>query len=197
METVYDAPKAELIEPLKSEFGPPFFVTSLRKLCVLFVLTWGMYAVYWSYKQWFSQRRHAGTRVVPIGRAIFYVFFIHGLFELINERLKKQELAYWHYDSAAHWFVGLTVLMVVADLFIYRAASQPLWVLPLTAMVLTGKVVALAAMQRQANLASSDPKGESNDSLSGWNWVFIVLGGVYWTLAILGTIAIALGFQKA
>ncbi|PTQ70039.1 hypothetical protein [Pseudomonas sp. GV071] len=193
MENIYNAPKAELVEKLSSEHGAPFFVVSLRKVCLLFLLTFGWYSFYWSFKHWYTQRRSAGEPVTPLWRSIFYLFFTHSLFGLINKRLAARELPYWRYAAAPHVFVGLAVVIWLINLLAYGdERTMVVALLPVMALLIV-RVLALMAIQRQANLASGDPSGASNSGLSGWTSVFIVVGAGYWALILLGAISILLG----
>ncbi|GLK89372.1 MFS transporter permease [Pseudomonas turukhanskensis] len=193
MENLYDAPKAELIDKPLAPFGPPFFVTSTRKLCVLYLCTFGYYTLYWSFKQWFSQRRSAGYKVLPAARGLFYIFFVHSLSALISKRLMLMERPSWRYDSAPTWLVGLVVLGWVVNGFERYGAWSQVVAMPLIVLVLVAKVLPLIGMQRQANLASGDPAGQSNDAFSGWNWFFVVPGALIWVMATVGFVLLALG----
>ncbi len=193
MENIYDAPKAELIDKPLTPFGPPFFVTSTRKLCVLYLCTFGYYTLYWNFKQWFSQRHSAGYRVIPALRGVFYVFFLHSLSALMSKRLMAMERPSWRYDSAPTWLVGLVVVGWVLN-GLQRYGEWPqLVAMPLIALVMVAKVLPLIGMQRQANLASGDTAGATNDSFSGWNWLFVVPGAVVWVMATAGFVLMALG----
>ncbi|HEP9031115.1 TPA: DUF4234 domain-containing protein, partial [Pseudomonas aeruginosa] len=54
MENVYKTPEAPLVETRGAKRAH-FFVTSLGKMSVLFLLTLGLYGVYWMYKHWKAQ----------------------------------------------------------------------------------------------------------------------------------------------
>lgn len=193
MDSLYKAPRATLIEQPASVHGSPFFVTSIPKLCVLFICTFGFYIWYWGFKHWFSQRRCAGEKVLPIARAFFPVLYMHSLFGLINRRLQLQEQPYWRYSGAATGYVVLAVLAGILNLVFRNNLSPPPLVIALAAALLFGKLIPLVAIQRQANLASMDPKGETNSGFCGWNWAFIVMGGGGWLLVIAGYGMLALG----
>ncbi|EMB9912514.1 DUF4234 domain-containing protein, partial [Pseudomonas aeruginosa] len=49
MENVYKTPEAPLVETRGAKRAH-FFVTSLGKMSVLFLVTLGLYGVYWMYK---------------------------------------------------------------------------------------------------------------------------------------------------
>jgi hypothetical protein len=90
-------------------------------------------------------------------------------------------------------FVGLAVVIWLINLLAYGdERTMVVALLPVMALLIV-RVLALMAIQRQANLASGDPSGASNSGLSGWTSVFIVVGAGYWALILLGAISILLG----
>jgi hypothetical protein len=196
MENIYEAPKADLVDAPHSEHGRPFFVTSLRKLILLYMFTMGLYVVYWGYKQWDSQRLAVGEKIYPVLRAVFLIFFTHSLFSLINKRLELQGQPNWRYGSAPTLFVVFAILASVVNYVTRNSQFGGLVALALTVILLVLQLWPLVTMQRQANLASLDTEGARNSSLSGWNWAFIVFGGVFWLMAIAGFILIELGLAE-
>lgn len=197
MENIYDAPKAELIEQPNSEFGPPFFVTSISKMCVLYMLTASMYLVYWAYKHWDSQRFAMGKKISPVMRSVFMIFFTHSLSKRISQRLQAQGSPHRYSSTAPTLFVVFTLIGTVFSVLGDKAGASPLTVAVLAVVCLILQLLPMVAIQRSANLASEDPTGERNSTLSGWNWLFIVLGVGYWLLMIAGFVLIGLGLDKA
>ncbi|UTN87968.1 DUF4234 domain-containing protein [Pseudomonas aeruginosa] len=74
MENVYKTPEAPLVET-RGAARAHFFVTSLGKMSVLFLVTLGLYGVYWMYKHWKAQQPQMEQRISPVWRAIFGIFF--------------------------------------------------------------------------------------------------------------------------
>ncbi len=107
---IYTAPKSELSnEPLDGS-KCEFFPTSLRKLVILFIATFGMYTFYWFYKHWQLQK-NTGKKVIPILRTIFYIFFTHSLFRSVEyEAASKGISKSWGANRLATGFVILTIL---------------------------------------------------------------------------------------
>ncbi|MBO3275725.1 MFS transporter permease [Pseudomonas schmalbachii] len=185
MENLYKTPEANLVEPVQQEEGA-FFVTSLSKMALLYLATFGLYGVFWFYKQWDLQRAAMlPKRIVPAARGLFYVFFTHSLCARINQSLEQNGHPAWNHRGDAWQVVILTILSnglsEVADrytgLSLYSFASLLFLLSPLYPML---------SIQRQVNLASGDPQGERNSGMSGLNMLFIVLGIVLWLLVLLG-----------
>jgi hypothetical protein len=61
-----------------------FFDVSVVKLVVMSIVTFGLYEIYWFYKQW-QARKESGQDVLPLPRAIFAVLFAHALFKEAEE----------------------------------------------------------------------------------------------------------------
>jgi hypothetical protein len=63
---------------------PKWFLVGEVKLAVMVVATFGLYQLYWFYKQW-HRVRDAGESVAPVPRAIFSVVFCYSLFRRIMD----------------------------------------------------------------------------------------------------------------
>lgn len=182
MDNVYKAPEAALID---SSAGSRLFVTSIRKMAILYIATLGMYILYWGYKQWDSQRSSMPKRIMPVWRSIFIVFYMHSLARRIGESLQAQGQPLWKSSNAATLFVVLVVVGGVLSNVTSRI-EVPVLIDVLVLFLQLASLLPMITIQRQANLASGDAEGTSNDSMSGSNIVFLVLGGLLWVLYLIG-----------
>ncbi|MBC9251548.1 hypothetical protein A9179_14850 [Pseudomonas alcaligenes] len=185
MDNLYKTPEAPLLDGSTPSRGA-FFVTSTRKMAILYIATLGLYTLYWGYKQWDSQRLSMQPKhIMPVWRSIFIVFFMHSLSRRICERLHKQGMVGESGSGAATLFVFLVVVSSVLSSVTSRSDLPA--ILDVLAMVLQlASLLPMLNIQRLANLASDDPDGASNDSLSGSNIGFIIVGGLFWLLYLLG-----------
>lgn len=183
MDNLYQPPKAELLDE-QSTADSAFFVTSENKLYLLYFATFGVYAIYWFYKQWDSQRTAMLPKhIMPAARSIFQIFFTHSLCRLISEHKQRQGLEPWAYSGIAWIYVvlvfvsnGLSRIESVngtVDLFLVLASVM----LP---------ALAMAQIQQQANQASGDENGQSNARISGLNLLFIIPGALLWLVILAG-----------
>lgn len=97
---------------------PLYFPVSLLKLSVLSLFTFGMYELYWFYKnfQLAQERRGGGRYVEPILRTVFVVFTAYGLFKSIartSEELGGRKLR--------------PGLLLIAWLALYVSSRLPSW----------------------------------------------------------------------
>ncbi|MFG0419214.1 MFS transporter permease [Ectopseudomonas khazarica] len=183
MDNLYQPPKAELLDE-QSPSRSAFFVTARDKLYLLYFATFGLYAIYWFYKQWDSQRAAMLPRkIAPAARSIFQIFFTHSLCRLISEHKQRQGLASWDYSGTAWLYVALAV----ANNGLSRVGMQN-GVLDLLLLIGCVAVPALplAQIQQHANQASGDDTGKSNARISGYNLLFIIPGALLWMLVLVG-----------
>jgi hypothetical protein len=164
----------------------PFYVVSRRKLTILFIATFGVYAIYWYYKNWSQYRKHgpssdeARESIWPVPRAIFSIFFIHSLFNKVKALGQDQpQVAAWRDDLGAWWLVILSIAVSVLDRMERKSIGLPYtsWFGYLGFLLL---LFAYLKAQAMINASCGDPLGKSNDKLTGANWVWIVIGGLCW-----------------
>lgn len=170
-----------------------FYVVSRRKLAILFIATFGLYAVYWFYKNWSLYRDHASwspenrPSVWPVPRAIFVVFFIHSLFSKVKEfGHDKPPVAAWSNNLLATIMVVLYIGIEILD----RLSSRSIGV-PYTDYLSFAGMVALLftflSAQSMINASCNDPDGKGNDRLTGANYAWIVVGGLLWVPVLIAT----------
>ncbi|WP_339938137.1 hypothetical protein [Undibacterium luofuense] len=156
-----------------------FYVVSPRKLWVMTMGTMGIYSVYWLYAQWLAHQKRTGEDIWPIPRAIFNVFFVHGLFRRINEWAEERGSALENHLNLAWAWVLLTVVMRFFERF-YSDQVTPL--VDLLANLLTAGLIAaiLFAVQKTINRVSGDTDGASNAQFSFANWFWLFVGALIW-----------------
>ena len=183
-DNIYAPPESDVAVDDRQE--PDFYVVSTTKFVLLALLTLNLYLVYWFYRNWRAVKLRTGEDIWPPMRGVFYIFFTHSLFTDVNERLKDRGANFdWQPMALATAVVVLTVLGNVLDRLASRAIGSP-----------TTDVVAIAVVplltwfmvtaQRAVNVASGDPGGSGNSNLSFANWLWMLLGGLVWLLALTG-----------
>ena len=115
-ESIYTAPKADLTTGTANELEMMFFPTSQKKLIILFLATFGIYTVYWFYKNWKLQQGKMEKKIIPILRSIFYVFFTHSLFRRVEQAAIEKEISKtWSANLLATILIFLTIVSNVLD----------------------------------------------------------------------------------
>ncbi len=184
-DNIYSAPSAKLVkdEPVDC---PAFYIVARRKFWILFVASFGTYALYWHYKHWSNYRAHTKESLWPVARAIFAVFFTHSLFQKIDNKLKETSANHsWSPSTMATLYVVISLADMLSSILteagIGIPGSELLFVIFLS---VTGW--ALYSAQKAANVAGSDTAGDSNSRMTRTNILWLVLLGLVWILVILG-----------
>ncbi|MDF5828479.1 hypothetical protein P4233_13630 [Pseudomonas aeruginosa] len=194
MENVYKTPEAPLVETRGAKRAHPF-VTSLGKMSVLFLLTLGLYGVYWMYKHWKAQQPQMERRISPVWRAIFGIFFsarprpadppgpagrAPGTMEseqgcdlggAADGRGEPDQPPHRRGPRAGALLAALAPAAAHAA---YPDAQHP-----------------APGQPRQRR-----PAGHGQRRLLGYNLLFIVLGALYWLLILIGSAVILFGSSQ-
>ncbi len=188
----YATPKAEiLIPPSLSEAD--FYVVSFKKFLILTVATLGLYSVYWFWKHWTLYRQASGDNIWPVPRAIFSIFFTHSLFGKINER--AENITDKNMSSLTIPATVFVINQIIYNILSRLTQETSITLDTVIIIVFLGlDIWCLWQAQKQANIACNDVEGESNSQFTGVNYLFIVLGVIFWGLFILGTIAESIGY---
>ena len=182
---VYAAPAAEIHVPGDID-DAEFYLVGRRKFLLLYLFTLGVYQIYWFYRHWKHYRRYHHGSLWPIPRAIFAIFFTHALAGHIDRALTRTGARHrWSPMAVATYFVLFAIVSNILDRLSWREVGSPytdwaslLMLLPLAA--------AMLAIQGAANAACGDPAGQRNARLTAANWIWLILGGAFWALALLG-----------
>lgn len=185
-EDIYSSPKAALIDTNTPESENAFFSSSILKLAILYFATFGLYSLYWFYKNWKNYKDRTHENIMPIPRAIFYIFFTHSLFRAIKSESDDRGIdSNWNAAASATVFVLLTIASNVLDR-ISRTAETIGIVDYIGFAILFVLVWPLISAQRVVNRVNDDPEGKLNGSLSIYNFIFILLGLPLWVLVLAG-----------
>jgi hypothetical protein len=71
----------------------PFYSVSTAKLCILSLTTFGLYEMYWFYKNWKRIQEQTGSEIRPFWRAFFSPLFCHPLVVSVNSAAESLHLA--------------------------------------------------------------------------------------------------------
>ncbi len=163
-----------------------FYVVSPTKFLLLSILTISLYNIYWFYRNWRAVKARDNLDVWSPMRGLFYIFFTHSLFRRVDAELESV-------GASRNWNSGviatLVVFMAIASAVLDRLTRVNIGE-PYTDIlsISTVPVVAYLLLQAQKaiNLACGDPEGRSNSSLTAANWIWMILGGAFWVLVLIG-----------
>lgn len=154
---------------------PPFFAVSLLKLTVLSICTFGIYEIYWFYRHWKRIWANGETTISPFWRAFFVVIFCYPCFQRIKQSGIDRGV------GSAPSFGVLAIGYILATLA---------WRLPNPFDLISFcSVFFLIPVQSYVNRlnAAALPAHDPNSRFSIWNWIAIIVGGVWFLLAVIGS----------
>ena len=161
---------------MNEDSQPMFFPVSRLKLFVMSLVTFGLYELFWFYKNWQLFKAKTGDEISPFWRTFFCGIWCYFLFKEIKS-LAKSRRVYANYSPFL-----LTVAWIVLRLC-YRL-PDPYW------LVTCLSVIALFQVQEIVNELNCvvAPNHNPNSRFSVWNIVTIAVGGSLTVLAIVGTL---------
>jgi hypothetical protein len=152
-----------------------YFPVSATKLVVLSLCSFGLYGLYWFYRQWKLEAARTHEDLSPFWRAVFAPLFANSLFNRIKGFGDEGSLPPAGYSPAF-----LAVIFWVLN--VSWRLPDPAWLLGLfTFLPLLPVRAAVAAINR-----TYTPKADANARFSGANVALVVIGGLLLILAIIG-----------
>ena len=172
-----------------------FFPVSEGKLITLYILSFGLYGVYWFYKNWKLQQPKMDKKISPVWRSIFSIFFTHSLFRRIDQQASHLKTEHrFNANMLATFFVVTLIASNVldrifgtphpADNLTDNFMSNSIIITALVLFVVS--VIPLVKAQATVNRINDDMLGYLNHKYSLWNYLLIVLGAIFWILIVLG-----------
>jgi hypothetical protein len=182
----YAPPSHDRLEVAESR-SDWFYVVSIPKFVTLYLLTAGLYGLYWDYTHWARIKRASRGSEWPVPRAIFNIFYQHSLVAEIDQRLRRQGVDFpWKPSDSA----TPIVLVIIASGVLGRMSANGVGglivdILSLSCVPLL--TLLRAKVQRAANAACGDPNGSGNANFTAANIIWCIVGVIFWSLALIGT----------
>jgi hypothetical protein len=168
-------PQAQIVIGSSQPLQPPFFAVSLLKLAVLSTCTFGVYEIYWFWRNWNRIRTHGEVNISPFWRAFFLVIYCYPCLVRIKQAGLSRGIA------PAPPFGVLAICYVLAKIS---------WRLPgAFGLIVFLSVIPLLPVQAYVNRinAAALPGHDPNSRFGVWNWIATVVGGILFMLAIIGS----------
>ena len=198
VKTEADLDQSEIQMEPAGENDTPFFPVAEGELITLYILSFGLYGIYWFQQNWKRQQPMMDKKIYPVWRAIFSIFFTHSLFKRIDQQavhLPQQHK--FNANVLATFFVAAVIVSNVIDRFsINTEVDQSI---TNTTLIITSVVLflfsayPLARVQATVNRINNDMLGYLNHKYSAWNYVLIILGIVSWLMLAMGLLAESMG----
>jgi len=152
-----------------------YFSTSTAKLIVMSICTLGLYEFYWFYKNWVLIKSRTGKGIMPFWRAFFAPLWSYSCFTRINESAQECKIP----DSLSAGLLAIAYFILQA---LWRL-PDPFWLISILSFAPIIPANTLALKLNQALV----PGFRNNENFSGWNWFGIIVGGIVFLLATVGT----------
>lgn len=178
---------------------PALYTVSESKLLNMYILSFGLYGIYWFYKNWQLQQPFMDRKIYPVLRGFFSIFFVHALFERIRELaggLEKKES--FNPGFLASLYVATFVLDILVDginantTLLYGISNNLLTVFSLAMFFISA--YPLLKAQALINRINGDILGFQNDQYSLFDHFLMAFGVLLWLMFALGFLAESLGF---
>jgi len=178
---------------------PLFFPVSEGKLMNMYILSFGLYGVFWFYKNWKLQQKLMSKKIYPMWRAIFSIFFTHSLFKRIDEQASHLERQHkFNASSLATFFVFAIVLSNVLDRLAMNTALldsiSDSTIVILSLVLFLSSTYPLIKVQATVNRINNDMLGYLNYKYSVVNYALMAVGTVLWLLIAFGLLLDSAGF---
>jgi hypothetical protein len=151
------------MRPVQNEAAPPFFAVSLSKLVVMSVFSFGLYQVYWFYKNWLLIEKREGQGFAVMVRAVLSVVFCYRLFVRVRQAGAVAGVGVFPAGALAAGYIITSVFWLLPDEWLIVANAGVLCLLPVQSVA--NRLNALQA-----------PGHDRNTRYTGWNLVVVALG---------------------
>jgi hypothetical protein len=178
-----DDDATRLRELLVARDQPSCFPVSLLKLTVMSIVTFGIYELYWFYKNWNLIKQREKIKIAPFWRAFFAYFFCYQCFSDIRAQAASLDLQ--QSLPAGPLAVGWIITTLLGNLL--GKLPDPYWVVSLVSMFSFVFFLPVQALANRIN-ARIAPDHDPNRGFTGWNRAGVAVGAIMLMLAILGTI---------
>ena len=152
-----------------------YYRVGTSKLAWLSLCTFGIYGLYWSYRQWSAERAVSPTSFSPGFRAVFGVLTAHDLFTRIRSALIAD-------GDDPSFSPGLLALAYFALAMAWRLPE------PYSLIGLLWFVPVVPVQQAiNANARRHDPDVDLNEDWEWWAFLLAAIGAVLLLLALIGS----------
>jgi|SRR3989338_5664899 len=163
-----------------------YFAISPKRLALFSILTLGIYEIYWFYKNWQAVKSAEGQKISPFWRAIFAVFFCHGLFKKVLESAKSHA---YQASYSPGWLATAYILLLVVGNGLSKVESYDVGFNLIWLIIAITTFTPLLSVQKAINFNNEKVKGGPvlKQGFSGGEVTLIVIGVIWFLLVLVGT----------
>ncbi len=137
-----------------------YFPVSSAKFLAMWILTWGVYGIYWYYKNWNYVKNAGSKKIMPVWRSLFYQFWYYPLYLRLCGSMEHAGID----DKSRFPSKNAALIMAITFLVVIISSGiDELYAIPLTAI--SGLI--MLPLVRMVNLINADHKS-AYDHNSRW-----------------------------
>jgi glutaredoxin len=155
---------------------PLYFPVSKLKLILMSLFTFGLYEVYWFYKNWKLIKTRTGQNLSPFWRAFFSIIFCYPLFKHIQASADSQ-------GCKSNINPGWLLIGYIALNVTWRL-PDPFFIISLLTFL---PLLSVQGVINDLNLKTA-PHAERNSRFSITNFAVIIIGGFFVILGAVGSL---------
>lgn len=176
-------------EPYQPAYTAParqdamFFHIPAARLVLMAIASWGLFEMYWIYRNWKYLKERDGLNIRPIWRAVFGIVFIHKLMKAIHD--DRQANAIKNAEFSASLLATVWVILVIVGNVTSRADD--------TGMNLIGLLISfptfLLFLPAQNYINSVNAAISPRPPYAKWSagqYACLAIGIVLWVLIVAG-----------
>ncbi|MDD3940310.1 MAG: zinc-ribbon domain-containing protein [Candidatus Pacebacteria bacterium] len=170
----------------KPSVNVEYLAISPKRLALFSVLTFGIYEIYWFYKNWEAVKKAEGQNISPFWRAIFAVFFCHSLFKKVLESAKAHD---YKESYSPGWLTAAYIALIfIGNTLSREDSSDPILNL-FCLIVVSITFIPLLSVQKAINFNNEKNKEGATlkQGFSGGEVTLIVVGVLWFLLVLFGT----------
>lgn len=171
----YEPPESSVETNVEKNTEAYFFTTSTFKLAVMSICTFGIYELYWFYKNWVLIKERTGQNIMPFWRAFFAPLWAYSCFKHIKSSANENSVP----ESLS---IGLLSIVYFVLQALWKL-PDPYWLVSFFSFTLLIPANSVAININKHLISDFN----NNEAFSGWNWVGVVLGGLLFLLSLIGT----------
>ena len=173
--TIMDDAKAECLSDVQKETRPYFFTASTVKFVLMSICTFGIYELYWFYKNWVLIKESTNNKLMPFWRMLFAHLWAYSCFKEIQSSAKAEATQ----QLSSIGFLAFLYFILV----LFWKLPEPYNLISILSFLplIPANSAAIAVNKKVA------PDHVENSAFSGLNWLGLALGGLLLLLALIGS----------
>jgi hypothetical protein len=156
------------------EVRPQYFSVSTPKFILMAICTFGVYELYWFYKNWAHVKQLENTNIWPFWRAVFARLNAYFLFKRVRQQVKDLGIS----KTLPAGPLSILYFLLAGTMRL----PDPYW---LVALMTFAPLLVVNEAMIEIN-KKSVANFQQNNRIQGWNWLAVVLGGLLVVGAVIG-----------